>query len=72
MIAKFRLLRNNDTIYQIIGHTAVEEVPDQSTAMTSCADITTLEQKDIYELNVTINMNTDSSSPDCGIHIVIL
>ncbi|XP_052097510.1 uncharacterized protein LOC127732509 [Mytilus californianus] len=70
LVAKFRLVRNNDTIYQIIGHTAAEPDPDQSSPVTSCADISTDSQKDIYYLNVTIDLQTSTSYPTCGVYTI--
>ncbi|XP_063410959.1 uncharacterized protein LOC134693936 [Mytilus trossulus] len=68
LVANFRLVRNNDTIYQIVGHTAAEADPELSSPVTSCADISTDSQRDIYYLNVTIDLLTSTSDPSCGVY----
>lgn len=69
LTARLRIRTNNDTIYQIVGHTAVESDPGDSTALASCTTIVSDDQE-IYQVNVTIDLDTDEYSPSCGIHVV--
>ncbi|CAG2189354.1 unnamed protein product [Mytilus edulis] len=55
---------------QEASYISTEDDPELSSPVTSCADISTDNQKDIYYLNVTIDLTTSTSEPSYGVYTI--